>query len=435
MRTEMVRAIASTRSWRWIPVVAALAVLPACGGSGGSTPVGVEQSTQPRVTSPTVPASDATELATDNQAFAIDLYQNLRAQAGADDNLVFSPVSISLALAMLYNGAETETATQMATTLHFTLPTDRLNAAFDALDLALTTPPSSGAGSFQLSLANSAWTQAGFSILPSYLDVLAEDYGAGINTVDFESAPDAARDAINAWVANKTQDQIPTLFPAGSIDNLTRLVLANAVYFHGDWVTPFEPNSQDATFHAQAGDVSVPMMTSKDANAMLWSGTGWQAASLAYQGAAVSMILVVPDAGTFDAFEQSLTADSLAAILVNSQQTFGALSMPRFTFSLATSLNNTLAALGMPDAFQGDADFSGIDGAKDLHVQTVVHQADIAVDEKGTTAAAATGVGVGDAAATLISLTVDRPFLFFIVHQSTDALLFAGRVVDPSQTN
>jgi serpin B len=419
---------------RWVWAVAALALWPACGSSGGSAPVGVEQSTAARVTAPSVPAADATELANDNQAFAVDLYQNMRADNGADDNLVFSPVSISLALAMLYDGAATETATQMATTLHFTLPTDRLNAAFDALDLALTTPPASGAGSFQLSLANSAWTQTGFPILSSYLDVLAENYGAGINTVDFEAAPEAARSAINAWVAGKTQNQIPTLFPEGSIDDLTRLVLANAVYFHGDWVTPFDPNSQNGTFHAQAGDVSVPMMAGKDANATLWSGTGWQAASLAYQGATASMILVVPDAGTFDTFEQSLTADSLAAILVNSQQTFGALSMPRFKFSLSTALNDTLAALGMPDAFsETNADFSGIDGMKDLHVQTVVHQADIAVDEKGTTAAAATGVGVGTAAAVLTSLTVDRPFLFFIVHQPTGALLFAGRVVDPSR--
>ena len=402
-----------------VAAVAAVALLPACGSSGGSAPVGVEQSNQPRITSPTVSTDDATELEGDNQAFAVDLYQQLRGQAGTDDNLVFSPVSISLALAMLYNGAATETATQMATTLHFTLPTDRLNAAFDALDLALTTPPSSGAGSFQLSLANSAWTQAESPILAPYLDVLAENYGAGINTVDFETAPDVARTAINAWVANKTQNQIPTLFPVGSIDILTRLVLADAVYFHGDWVTPFNPNSQNATFHAQAGDVSVPMMTiTGDVNAMLWSGTGWQAASLAYQGDTTSMILVVPDAGTFDTFEQSLTAAGLAAILVNGQQTSGALSMPRFTFSLSTSLNDTLMALGMPDAFsETNADFSGIDGMKDLHVQTVVHQADIAVDEKGTTAAAATGIGVGDALSVGNALTVDRPFLFFIVHQ------------------
>jgi serpin B len=411
------------------------AALPACGGSGGSSPGGVEQSSQPRITNPTVSTDDASGLSSDNQGVAVDLYQQLRGQAGSDDNLVFSPVSISLALAMLYNGAETETATQMATTLHFTLPTDRLNAAFDALDLALTAPPG-GAGSFQLSLANSTWIQQGFSILPAYLDVLAQSYGAGINSLDFETAPETARNTINAWVAGKTQNQIPALFPEGSIDVSTRLVLADAVYFHGDWVTPFDANSPNATFHAQAGDVSVPMMTNKEASAALWSGTGWQAAALAYQGATASMILVVPDAGTFDTFEQTLTAAGLAAILTNTQQAFGALSMPRFKFSLSTSLNGTLAALGMPDAFdESTADFSGIDGTKDLHVQTVVHQADIAVDEKGTTAAAATGVSVGTASVVLNSLTVDRPFLFFIVHQSTGALLFAGRVVDPSKTN
>jgi serpin B len=442
MPNDLIGPGISSLSWKGVPALVAFAVfpifaaLPACGGSGGSTPVGVEQSSQPRITNPTVSTDDASELSSDDQGFAVDLYQQLRAQAGSDDNLVFSPVSISLALAMLYNGAETETATQMATTLHFTLPTDRLNAAFDALDLALTAPPASGAGSFQLSLANSAWTQTGFPILAPYLDVLAQDYGAGVNTVDFASAPEAARSAINAWVAGKTQSQIPTLFPEGSIDDLTRLVLANAVYFHGDWVTPFDPNSQNATFHARAGDVSVPMMTNKDASASLWSGTGWQAAALAYQGDTASMILVVPDAGTFDAFEQSLTAGGLAAILTNGQQAYGALSMPRFKFSLATSLNDTLAALGMPDAFQASAaDFSGIDGMKDLHVQTVVHQADIAVDEKGTTAAAATGVVIGTTSVVLNSLTVDRPFLFFIVHRTTGALLFAGRVVDPSKTN
>jgi serpin B len=443
MPNDLIGPGISSLSWKGVPALVAFAVfpifaaLPACGGSGGSTPVGVEQSSQPRITNPTVSTDDASELSSDNQGFAVDLYQQLRGQAGADDNLVFSPVSISLALAMLYNGAETETATQMATALHFTLATDRLNAAFDALDLALTTPPAGGdAGMFQLSLANSTWIQQGFSILPAYLDVLAQSYGAGINSLDFETAPETARNTINAWVAGKTQNQIPALFPEGSIDDSTRLVLADAVYFHGDWVAPFDANSPNATFHAQAGDVSVPMMTNKEASAELWSGTGWQAASLAYQGDAASMILVVPDAGTFDTFEQTLTATELAAILMNTQQAFGALSMPRFTFSLSTSLNATLAALGMPDAFdESTADFSGIDGTKDLHVQTVVHQADIAVDEKGTTAAAATGVGIGTSSVVLNSLTVDRPFLFFIVHRTTGALLFAGRVVDPSKTN
>jgi serpin B len=413
-----------------------LAAVPAaCGSSGGSAPVGVEQSTQARIMNPSVPAADASELSTDNQAFAVALYQELRAALGAGDNLVFSPASVSIALAILYNGAATATATQIATALRFTLPPDRLNVAFDALDLALTTPQAgNGAGTFQLSLANSTWVQRGFPILPAYLDVLGGSYGAGINTVDSESAPDAARDAVNAWVADKTEDQIPTLFPAGSISTATRLVLANAVYFHGDWVTPFDPNSASGTFHAPAGDVSVSMMAGKS-NAILWTGSGFHAASLPYAGSTASMVLVVPDAGTFDSFEQGLTSDGLAAILTAGTPAVGALSMPRFKFSLATSLNSTLAALGMPDAFDpSTADFSGIDGARDLHVETVVHQADIAVDEKGTTAAA-TGIGGGTDSAELNALTVDRPFLFFIVHQPTGALLFAGRVVDPSATD
>jgi serpin B len=418
-------------------LAALLLALAACGGSGGSSPVAEVQSSQARITNPTVPVADATELSSDNQAFAVDLYQNLRGGSGADDNLVFSPTSISLALAMLYNGAETDTQTQIASALHFMLPVDQLNAAFDALDLALTTPPAGGgAGMFQLSLANATWVQQGFSILPTYLDLLAESYGAGMNTVDFEKAPDDARDAINAWVAGKTENQIPMLFPAGSIGVDTRLVLANAVYFHGDWLTPFDPNSANGTFHAAAGDVSVPMM-SAEFNATIWSGTGWSAAALPYDGGTTAMILIVPDAGTFASFEQGLTADGLAPILTAGQQAqAGSLSMPRFKFSLSTSLNDTLTVLGMPNAFDPTlADFSGIDGAKDLFVQAVIHQADIAVDEKGTTAAAATGIGVGTAAASLNNLTVDRPFVFFIVHQPTGALLFAGRVVDPSVSN
>jgi serpin B len=415
-----------------------LVALPACGGSGATTPIGVEQSTQTRITAPSVPAADATELAGDNQAFAVDLYQALRGQSSADANVVFSPASLSIALAMLYNGAGmgTETATQIATALHFTLPVDRLNAAFDALDLALTTPIGSDPGTFRLSLANSTWVQKDFPILPAYLDVLAESYGAGVNTVDFVAAPDDARNAINAWVASQTQNEIPTLLQAGSINVLTRLVLANAVYFHGNWATPFMPDSPTGTFHAAAGDVSVPMMSGED-NSTLWSGSGWSAAALAYDGDTTSMILIVPDAGTFDRFEAAWSADSLAAMIVPAQPSVGALTMPRFKFSLAESLNNTLAGLGMQDAFTDAADLSGIDGATDLKVQAVVHQADIAVDEQGTTAAAATGVVVGRKVSVEVgsSLTVDRPFLFFIVHQPTGALLFAGRVVDPSASN
>jgi serpin B len=223
------------------------------------------------------------------------------------------------------------------------------------------------------------------------------------------------------------------LLPMGSIDASTRLVLANAVYFHGDWVTPFDPKSPNGTFHAAAGDVTVPMM-SGSGNAMVWSGSGWTAAALPYHGNTTAMYLIVPDAGTFASFEQGLTADALATILAPTQQTFGAVSMPRFKFSLATSLADALSTLGMSVAFSPAADFSGIDGGNDLLVGDVIHQADIAVDEKGTTAAAATAVIIRTTSIEY-PLVVDRPFLFFIVHQPTNTLLFAGRVVDPSKAS
>ncbi|HTB61127.1 MAG TPA: serpin family protein [Polyangia bacterium] len=394
----------------------------------------VAQSSQPRDTAPIVPAADASQLASDNRAFAISLYQTLRASAGSDDNLVFSPTSISIALAMLYNGAANDTASAIATALDFTLPVDRLNAAFDAVDLALTTPPAGAdAGTFQLSLADSLWAQQDLAISPPFLDALAIDYGAGVNLVDFEKAPESARVAINGWISDETQGVIPMLLPMGSIDVNTRLVVANAVYFHGDWVTPFAGKSPNGTFHAAAGDVTVPMM-SGTGNGLVWSGSGWTAAALPYDGNTTAMYLIVPDSGTFASFEQGLTADALAAILTPTQQSAAAVTMPRFKFSLATSLADALSTLGMSVAFTSAADLSGIDGAHDLQVADVIHQADIAVDEKGTTAAAATGVIVTTKSAEL-STVVDRPFLFFIVHQPTNTLLFAGRVVDPSKAS
>ena len=229
---------------------------------------------------------------------------------------------------------------------------------------------------------------------------------------------------------------IPELFPKGTITSDTRLVLANAVFFHGDWASPFKAPSPNGTFHAPAGDVSVPMMAPADEiNGTWWSGPGWNAAALRYKGDTTSMVLVVPDAGSFDAFEQGLTADGLAALLAPTQTGSAAVTLPRFEFGTATSLNDTLAELGMTDAFSPAADFSGIDGATDLSVQAVVHKAVIAVDEKGTTAAAATGISIGTTSVAIIDkvLVVDRPFLFFIVHAPTGAILFQGRVVDPSQ--
>jgi serpin B len=421
---------------------ALLAVLPACGRDEGlasspsPTPPAPElRSDKLRVTAPAVSPDDAAALAAGNLAFGVDLYGRLR-ETNSGNNFIYSQTSISLALAMLYGGAAGNTAAQMATVLHFTLPPERLHPAFDALDLALTTPPAGGdASAFQLAIANSTWAQEGFPFLPAYLDLLAQSYGAGLYTADFAGAHEAARAAINGWVANATNDMIPELFMMGQITSETRLVLADAVFFHGDWLTPFAHSSPSATFHAPTRDVSVPMMAPAEQNATLWTGSGFSAASLSYVGGTTSMLLLVPDAGTFDAFEAGLTADGLAAMLTPTGAAAGVVQMPKFGFGTASALPPTLEALGMLDAFDpAVANFSAMDGDRDLSVETVVHKAVIAVDEQGTTAAAATGVAVGRTSAVIQPrvLVVDRPFLFFIRHDPTAAILFQGRVVDPS---
>lgn len=413
--------------------------LSACGGSdsgGGmddpprsSVPVNELRSARQRVTSPAVSSDDAATLASDNLAFSVDLYLALR--ANKPGNFVYSQTSISTALAMLYAGAGSATATQMADTLHFSLPAPRLHAAFNALDLSLTTPPGGGnATAFRLNIANSIWVQDGLNVLPAYLDTLALNYDAGLYQQNFAAAPDPARQAINRWVADLTEDQIPSLFPAGSIDTLTRLVLANAVYFHGDWKVPFKKDSPNEIFHALTGDVSVPTMHGEH-NAGIWSGPGWNAGALAYVGDTTSMIIVVPDAGTFAGFESGLTPELLGAIFAGAQSSGADLVMPRFKFATDVALKETLSALGMRDAFNDQADFSGINGARDLRIQSAIHKAIIAVDEKGTTASAATGVGVGTVSLPP-TLVVDRPFLFFIRHDPTGAILFQGRVMNPA---
>jgi serpin B len=269
-------------------------------------------------------------------------------------------------------------------------------------------------------------------VLPAFLDALAEHYGTGLFTQDFAAAPEPARVAINRWAEFHTEGQIPNLFPERSITDLTRFVLANALFFHGDWKAPFRKDSPTGTFHALSGDVMVPMMYGSG-NAAIWAGSGWNAASLSYVGDTTSMIVVVPDAGTFADFESVLTAELLGDILAPAGRIPGAdLILPRFKFATEVSLIETLSALGMPDAFDDAADFSGLNGARDLRVQSVFHTAIIAVDEKGTTASAATGVGGGVTSAPP-TLIVDRPFLFFIRHDPTGAILFQGRVVDPSR--
>jgi serpin B len=394
----------------------------------------VARSEKPRATPPAEAGADLTELVAGNSAFAFDLYQALR---GDEGNLFYSPYSISQALAMTYAGAGGETKRQMADTLGFTLPDDRLHPAFNALDLELASRAESGRGreghEFRLNIVNAIWGQEGYAFLPEFLDVLAENYGAGLRLLDFMSAPEESRLVINDWVSEQTEGKVQDLITQGLIDELTRLVLTNAIYFNAPWAYPFRPQeTQQGAFHLlDGGEVAVPMMRQWE-KLDYAEGEGYQALELPYGLGELSMVILLPQAGQFEAFEASLDAGRVDGIVKDLEEWGVSLAMPRFKFESAFDLGETLAAMGMPDAF-GSADFSGMTGSRDLFISFVVHKAFVSVDEKGTEAAAATGVGVAASAPSQnAEFTVDRPFVFLIRDRETGAILFIGRVVNPA---
>jgi serpin B len=392
------------------------------------------RSEKPRVAA-AVSQDDLSKLVGGNNAFALDLYQALK---GMEGNLFYSPYSISLALAMTYAGARESTEKQMAATLHYVLPQDRLHPAFNGLDQELSARGQGARGKdgkgFRLNIVNAIWGQKGYPFLAQYLDLLAQDYGAGLRTLDFRAAPDASRQAINVWVADQTEQRIKDLIPPGVIDPLTRLVLTNAIYFNAAWANNFEKNAtQPADFHlAGASTVKVPMMHQTERLGYA-EGSGFQAVTLPYDGRELEMLLLLPEEGKFTEFEKSLDAakvDSITSGIVPRQV---ALSLPSYKYESEFSLGKVLAAMGMPVAFSGQADFSGMTGNLELTISEVVHKAFVAVDESGTEAAAATAVIMRATAmpGMPLQVIVDRPFIFLIRDIKTASIIFMGRVVDP----
>jgi serpin B len=403
-------------------------------GCGGGEVVGIAHSENQRIASPQVSPSDFNSLVDGNTAFAFDLYQALRGEQG---NLFYSPYSISLALAMTYAGARGETEQQMADTLHFTLPQDSLHPAFNSLDQQLASRGEGAQGKdekgFRLNIVNAIWGQQDYTFLPQFLDVLAENYGAGLRLLDFINKPEESRVTINNWVSDQTEGKIKDLIPQGVIDDLTRLVLTNAIYFNAAWLNPFnEKLTQDGIFHLLDGsEVTVPMMRQTESFGYA-EGEGYQAVELPYSGN-LSMVILLPESGQFDSFEQSLDANYVDAILKDLEDKQVALTMPKFEFESEFSLVDTLSEMGMPIAFSGGADFSGMTGNNDLCIGDVLHKAFVSVDEAGTEAAAATAVVMKLTAAPAepVEVTVDRPFIFLIRDIETNSIIFVGRVMNP----
>jgi serpin B len=393
----------------------------ACGPSlpGGTT------SDDDRDLSPDVSANQLAELLQGNGDFAFSLYNGIRAIN--DSNFFCSPYSVSLMMAMAYAGARGETEQQMAAVLEFSLSQAELHAAFNYLALQLAQRTSDDAN-FKLNVVNDVWGQKDYPFLDTYLDILVQNYGAGLKELDFINDPAGATQTINDYIYEQTNQLIKDLIPEGSIDALTRMVLTNAIYFKADWEHKFNKSAtQDGVFHLMDGSqVTVPMMHQRG-HFRLASTEDWKAIELPYAGGKVAMDIIVPE--DFNDFESSLDFETINQIMAALQTGDVSLTMPKFKFSSNYDLTSILSAMGMPLAFdEYQADFSGMITSEQLYISQVLHKAVVAVDEEGTEAAAAGAVLIETTSLPQYFI-VDKPFIFLIRDLETGTILFMGRVL------
>ncbi len=356
-------------------------------------------------------------------AFAIDLY---RAVATDDPgNVVVSPYSVTFALGMIYAGAGGDTATEMTTVLHAGGVQD-WQEGVNAYDLTLDARTAGSPTAW--SSANKVWTSPGLPLRNDYLDILTGAYGSPLAETDFAS--DVGRKAVNTWVADQTEDRIPELFPPGTIDPTTAMVLVNAVALDAPWEFPFDPEQTvDGPFTRPDGSTVTVATMRYDEYLPAAVTDSYQAVELPYGGGALSMVIVVPEDLT--SFEADLSTGSLQAIIDSINDGGIHLTMPKWQARTHLTLNDTLIALGMPQAFDpARADFSGMTDGGGLWLDRVEHEAFVEVDEQGTRAAAATGGAMADSHGPTVE--VDRPFLYLIRDQGAGTILFIGRVNDPT---
>ncbi len=388
-----------------IAIMLLLAAIPAAGGADGPG-----------------------DVATAVNAFAVDIYAQLRED---DGNLFLSPASISYALGMTRLGARGETALEMDQVLH--LPPDEQRAAsgYQRLMSDLNRPDAE----FTLRLANRLYGQEGLPFRRGFLDAVDSYFSGGLERVDFRQDAEGARDTINGWVSDQTEEKIPELLGPGVVNDSTRLVLVNAIYFLGDWQHPFPGDGTHLrTFHLGDGtETPVPTMA-ETATFKYAELDGLQILALPYRGDALEMVVLLPGENVgLTGLERDLNAENLAAWVSAPRPTRAMVNLPKFEFTAEFKLGRILADMGMPTAFSDGADFSGMVEGGGLAIDEVVHKAFVRVDEKGTEAAAATGVIMRatsmEPAAEVFR--ADRPFVFVIRHVTSGAVVFMGRVSDP----
>ena len=386
----------------------------------------------PEIEIPTTDDTGATaegvnELVKANNQFGLDIYSAVSQKPG---NVFISPWSLASALSMTYEGARGNTADEMKNVMH--LPDDEVRRSSFA---KLFNEINKKDKKYQLFTANALWAQQDYQFLPEYMNLVEKYYAGKATNVDFVGNTEQARKTINTWVEDYTNNKIKNLFEKGVLNYMTRLVLTNAIYFKGTWLKQFEKSDTfDADFRINPEKtIQVPMMSMHEEEFNYFEDGKIQILEMPYDGEELSMLVLLPKDDDLTELENTINADKLSEWNQNLRQETLDVYMPKFTFETKYSLAGTLANMGMPTAFSEDADFSGMDGTQDLFISAVVHQAFVEVNEEGTEAAAATGVGMTlTAMPRITTFRADHPFIFLIQERNSGNILFLGRVIDPS---
>ena len=378
-----------------------------------------------------------------NNRFAFDLFSNLRRSPdNAESNLFFSPFSISSALAITYEGARGNTADEIRSVFHFPGDDSTRRQGFQEIGAGLNQTQDG----YTLSTANALWAERTYRFLPEYVQTAQRYYRANATNLDFITNPEGSRMTINRWVKDQTNDKILNLIPAGAINPFTRLVITNAVYFKGIWVKQFDVNNtREEDFRIAPGNtVRVPMMERADRDAVFgyYETARFQVLKLPYThrtGKGLSMLVILPKGDNLTAVEDELDLQRISDISGAIREQRVEVLIPKFRLETGYSLSQTLVTMGMPSAFDpAAADFSGMDGTRDLFITNIFHKAFVDVNEEGTEAAAATAVVVAVMAATpgepVPVFRADHPFVFLIQDNDSGVILFIGRVINPGGT-
>jgi serpin B len=365
-----------------------------------------------------------------NNQFALDLYSRYKSK---DENIFFSPYSISSALAMTYEGARGQTADEIQRVFHFSSDKDKMRSDF----LNVYNELNKADKPYKLTTANALWAQKDYPFIQDYFNTVEKYYDGKVTNLDFRLETENSRKTINAWVENKTNDRIKNLIPKGALDPVTRMVLTNAIYFKANWSQQFNnQTTYDQEFKLSSGANTTVKMMHETGNFNYGETNDLQILEIPYLGDDISMLILLPKGNSLSKLENSLSTDNLANWKKSMNYTEVQLSLPKFKFETGYLMSNDLKEMGMPTAFSANADFTGMSQTHELFISEVIHKTFVEVSESGTEAAAATAVivaGTGYPEHQPKIFDADHPFIFLIQQKDTGNILFIGRVFNPAQ--